>query len=112
MIAKKCYRVTNGIIVVIDADYEEFADLNDDDISIEFVEYGINIVIGDCVVPIPEIMFDYIIDNNNVTIYATNDDEYFFEPTLHIELPKDTLVEAKGVYKYWSMQKDTVAQQG
>jgi len=111
MIANKCFKVANGIVVVLNIETEELANITEEDLAIEFAEYGLNVIIGSNVVPIPEIMFDYITENRNITIYAVNDAEYFFEPTLHLELPKESLIEAKGAYRFWSMQKDAVAEQ-
>ncbi len=111
MIAKNCYMVTGGIMVMLYIDDRELENISEEDIAIEFADYGLNVIVGDNIVPIPEAMFDYITENRNITIYAINTDNYFIKPTLHLELPKDSLVDAKGAYRFWIAQRYAVENQ-
>ena len=111
MIAKNCYMVTGGIMVALYIDDSELENISEEDIAIDFADYGLNIMVGDIIVPIPEVMYDYITENRNITIYAVNSDNYFFKPTLHLELPKESIIEAKGAYRFWIAQRYPVENQ-
>ncbi len=50
--------------------------------------------------PLPEDLLDYITENRFVTIYQLNGSHYLHPPTATIELEKETLIEAKAVYRY------------
>ena len=111
MIANKCFMVADGIMVVLDIDDKELENISEEDIAIEFADYGLNVIVGDNIVPIPEVMFDYIKENRNITIYTVNPDNYIFSPTLRLALPKESLIEAKGAYRFWFAQKHSVETQ-
>ena len=66
---------------------------------------------ADIIVQIPELMLNNIKKNENITIYAVNSDNYFFKPTLHLELPKESIIEAKGAYRFWIAQRYPVENQ-
>ena len=57
--------------------------------------------VNDIEIPIPESMFEYFVDNSNVTIYPYEADNYFSEPIFTVSIPKDSFIEIKAVYNYW-----------
>ena len=62
--------------------------------------YGLEVRIDEIVVPIPEFMLEFVIDNNAITFYRADNEEYMWEPLLSVEIPRDGLIEARGAYKF------------
>jgi hypothetical protein len=56
--------------------------------------------IGEIIVPIPEFMLEFIVDNNIITFYGADDADYLWEPILSVEIPRDDIIEARGAYKF------------
>ena len=44
--------------------------------------YGIEVRVDEIVVPIPEFMLEFVIDNNTITFYRADNAEYLWEPLL------------------------------
>ena len=96
-----CLRVEGGIIVpVYNVEPETVKRLSGSSVLISVKSYGLDVRIDDVVVPIPEFMLEFVIDNNTITLYRANNQEYLWEPLLSIEVPRDDLIEARGAYKF------------
>jgi len=98
----KCLVVENGLICLVDGDYEKsIDDLKDDDITISFMEGGLAIVLQEkVIIPIPEATLDYFVDNANLTLYPFNPLNYIEKPIVTICLSRDTMVEARSIYHF------------
>lgn len=105
MITIHCLKAQGGIIVPVLPVFPEeyFKKITKKDISVKVAEYGFDVIIKDLTVPILEFMMDFFVENRSITIYLMIDDEYMWEPVYAVELAKDELVEARGVYKHLSM---------
>ncbi|MBP7526412.1 MAG: hypothetical protein KA801_00710 [Syntrophorhabdaceae bacterium] len=110
MIVMHCLKVAGGIIVPVYMEAETALDkVTDQDISISVSEYGIDVRIKYLVIPVPEYMLEYLIGNNKITLYLADDSQYFWEPILAVEIPKNNLVEANGIYRYKQKQQGAVS---
>ena len=100
-IAGSCFKAQGGIIVPIyDIESETVRHLSKDHVSISVKNYGVDVLLRDIIVPIPEFMLDFFIDNNTITLYSAHNCEYLWEPVAAVEIPKRDLLEATGAYKY------------
>ena len=100
-IADNCFKAQGGIIVPIyDIEPEAVRHLSKDHISISVKNYGVDVLLREIIVPIPEFMLDFFIDNNTITLYSAYNGEYLWEPVAAVEIPKRDLLEAKGAYKF------------
>ena len=96
-----CLKVQGGIIVpVYNVEPEAMKRLSGSSILISVKSYGIEVRIDEIVVPIPEFMLEFVIDNNTITFYRADNAEYLWEPLLSVEIPRDDLIEARGAYKF------------
>lgn len=101
MTAYKILKVNGGIIALVDLAGIDVLNINDKDVSIHLADYGLLIKIGDIQIPITESLFEFISNNRNVTIYHAGIENYIEEPALLVELSKESLIEAKGIYSFW-----------
>jgi hypothetical protein len=96
-----CLKVQGGIIVpVYNVEPELLKRLSGSSILISVKSYGLEMRIDEIVVPLPEFMLEFIIDNNTITFYRADNAEYLWEPVLSVEIPRDDVIEAKGAYKF------------
>ena len=96
-----CLKVQGGIIVpVYNVEPEAVKRLSGSSILISVKSYGLEVRIDEIVVPIPEFMLEFVIDNNTITFYRADNAEYLWEPLLSVEIPRDDLIEARGAYKF------------
>ena len=102
MFVTNCLRAGNGLIVPVPPAYgkEYFKTMSEKDISISVADYGLEVLVGDIVIPVPEFMVDFLAENRTVTIYSADPSQYVWEPEFALELPKDGIVEARGAYKH------------
>jgi hypothetical protein len=93
--------VQGGIIVpVYNVEPEALKRSSGSGVFISVKSYGLEVRIGELIVPIPEFMLEFVIDNNLITFYEADSAEYLWEPILSVEIPRDDLVEARGAYKF------------
>lgn len=96
-----CLKAHGGIIVpVYNLESEAVKRLSGSSILISVKSYGLDVRVDEIVVPIPEFMLEFLIDNNTITFYKADDAEYLWEPLLAIEIPREDLIEARGAYKF------------
>ncbi|MGD0231753.1 MAG: hypothetical protein ABSC19_15600 [Syntrophorhabdales bacterium] len=96
-----CLKVQGGIIVpVYNVEPEALKRSSGSGVFISVKSYGLEVRIGELIVPIPEFMLEFVIDNNLITFYEADSAEYLWEPILSVEIPRDDLVEARGAYKF------------
>jgi hypothetical protein len=97
-----CLKVHGGIIALVRAvEPEKAKSLSTDHISISVKSYGLDVLLDDAVIiPIPEFMLGFFLENSTIWIYHTDEMEYLWEPFLTIEIPKEEIIEAKGAYKF------------
>ena len=101
MVVLHCMKAEGGIIVpVYMEETVSFNKVTDKDISVSVRDYGIDVKIRDLVIPIPEYMLDYFVENGTITLYLADDSVYLWEPILTVEIPKNKLVEANGIYRF------------
>jgi hypothetical protein len=106
MIVRKCLKVSGGILALADLNPSNIPDITEKDVSINLVDYGLLIKIGLVEVPIPEALFEFIIENRRITIYPWGADNLIEEPALAIQVSKEALIEAKGIYCFWKKSKN------
>ncbi len=96
-----CLRVQGGIIApVYNLEPEEVKRSSGSSILVSVKGYGLEVRIDEIVVPIPEFMLEFVIDNNSITFYRADNEEYMWEPLFSVEIPRDDLIEARGAYKF------------
>ena len=100
--AIKCLIVQEGLVYLVDNNHlRDLENLRIEDISISNTKDGIAIILKkNMVLPIPEELFDYIIDNRNITLYTFSPENYIEEPVITFCLSKDVLIEAKSIFKF------------
>ena len=97
-----CLRVRGGIIALVTTvELEKAKGFSADRVSISVKSYGLDILLDDVVIiPIPEFMLGFFVENTTIWLYRADDTEYLWEPLLTIEIPKEEIIEAKGAYKF------------
>lgn len=100
MVAYKCLKVDNGLIALVDVPKDCLVNVKNEDLAIYLRDYGLTVRIKQVEIPIPEILFDYFIENRTITIYPLEINNYLEEPILSLEISKDSILEAKGIYSY------------
>ena len=96
----KCFSVNGGLLVIVEHLEGSPSSIKKISGQLGVEEEGLVLLLGEYEIPLPEDLFDYITDNRLVTIYQVNGGHYLHLPTATIELDKDTLIEAKAVYRY------------
>lgn len=104
--AYKCLKAQDGIIVLVDLAEYDITTICDKDVSINLADYGLLIRIGSIEIPIPELLIDFILENRNIIIYNSGVENYVEGPSLWIELARESLIEAKGIYNFWKGDKE------
>jgi len=101
-VVSNCLRVRGGIIALVRAvEPEKAKGFSADRVSISVKSYGLDILLDDAVIiPIPEFMLGFFLENSTIWFYRADDTEYLWEPLLTIEIPKEEIIEAKGAYKF------------
>jgi len=96
-----CLKVQGGIVVpVYSVEPETMRRFAGKSVVISVKSYGLEVRIDEIVVPIPEFMLEFVVDNNTITFYRADNEEYMWEPLFSIEIPRDELIEARGAYKF------------
>lgn len=98
-----CYKVKNGIIVIVPVTDENTFNAGKNGkpaANLVITEYGLALFYKGHEIPIPEEMFDYITENNVVTLYEQKEGEYIHPVAATIEIGKNMLVEGRTIYKY------------
>lgn len=96
-----CYKVNNGIIVIV-PDGGILKTVRNTRLTANLVitGYGLALLYQGYEIPIPEEMFDYIAEHNVVTVYEQKDGEYVHPVAATIEINKNLLAEGTTIYKY------------
>lgn len=102
MVVLHCLKAEGGIIapVYMEEGIESFKKVTDKDVSVSVKDHGIDVKIKELVIPIPEYMLDFFVENGTITIYLADDSVYLWEPILAVEIPKNKLVEVNGIYRF------------
>ena len=102
MFVANCLRAGNGLITFVPPDYgkEYFKTVSEKDILVSVSDYGLEVIIGDITVPVPEFIMDFLAENRTITVYVADPSQYMWEPEFAVELSKDCVVEARGAYKH------------
>ncbi len=98
----KCLIFQGGIICLVDNDYiKDIEDTKTEDISIAVNQKGIALILKKIlVIPIPEELIDYLIDNRDIIIYTFSPENYIEEQVMTIKLSRDALIEAKSIFNF------------
>lgn len=100
MVAYTSIILSEGIVALFhDANGALLPDEND--VAIEIADYGLNIIAGDMVIPVPAMLIEHLIQNGRITVFNKKPTQYISEPVVEINLPEKTLSEAKGAYELW-----------
>jgi hypothetical protein len=94
-----CLKVQHGIIALVD-EQEEINTVNGHDIVVKKKDHGVNIIVGNLTIAIPEKLFDYLFDNPIIAVYQLKRYGYVAEPDLIINLDKLTLMSLRGIYSH------------
>ena len=102
MQAIKCLIFQEGLIYLVDNNHlRNLENLRTEDISVSSTKNGIAIILKNyMVLPIPEELLDYIIDNRNITLYTFSAENYIEEPVITFSLSKNALIEARSIFKF------------
>ena len=96
----RCFLAKGGILVVLEPLDGSTLNVKKLSAHLRVEEDGLVLLLGECSIPLPEDIFDYITENRIVTIYEVDVSRYANPPTVTIELEKDILIEAKAIYRY------------
>lgn len=110
MVAYKILVVENGLIVLADIDGIDTPRLTKDDVKIEINTTGFVIKVDELSITIPERVIDFFLENRTITLYPFSPENYIEEPALIIELSREAIIEARGVFTFW--KKSNAVQQG
>lgn len=102
MFVTNCLRAANGVIISVPPLHETgyLKAVSEKDISISVTDYGLEVHIREIVIPVPEYIIDFLAENPTVTVYLADPSQYMWEPEFAVELSKEGIVEARGVYKH------------
>ncbi len=107
--AFKCLMVKDGLICLIDAEYAKTLkvdDLKSGDAYVTAYDKGIAIVVkDDFIIPVPDDMVEYIIDNPNIVLYSFDPACYIEKPIITIGVSRDALIESKGMYNFMKFRE-------
>jgi hypothetical protein len=110
--ALKALFVKDGLICMVDRGYADWLlDIKSEDILVDVADDGLVVVLenqekpeNNIILPIPEELIDYVIDNRRITVY-TFSEGYIERPVINIDLLRDTLIEARSIYLYKKSQR-------
>lgn len=112
--AIKCIKINDGVIVFANnIDNIDVENINpESDIEFYFTDYGLLIKIQDILaIPVPEVLMDYLIENNNIYIFNLFNDSYIEElPKFAITIDKNALHKVIGAFDYWKQNQKATAQ--
>ena len=91
-----CLKVQNGLIGLVDS-REEIRAFNGRNIEAERTGYGVNLIVGNLIIPIPNKLIDYLFENPVIAVYQLKRYAYVAEPDFVINLDKMTLMSLKGI---------------
>ena len=94
-----CLKVQHDIVALVD-EQEEINTVHGHNIEVEKKDYGVNIIVGNLTVPIPEKLFDYLVENPIIAVYQLKRYPYVAEPDLIINLDKLSLMSLRGICHY------------
>ncbi len=98
MIVSNCLKTEEGIIVPV---FSLPLRIDKKDISCKAIEIGVLLSVGDIQIPIPEEMIDHMAAHGRVVIYFLDGERYLSEPATRVEIPRELIFEAKGVYRHF-----------
>lgn len=101
MVAYKLLIVENGFIALADIEGYDLSKVMNNDVKIDITSVGFVIKVGKLAITIPERLIDLFLANHVITVYPFSADNYMEEPALTIELARDAIIEAKGVFTFW-----------
>ena len=110
MLAYKILLVENGLIVLADIDSIDTSKLTKNDVRIEIIATGFVIKVDELSIAIPERIIDFFLENHMITLYPFSAENYIEEPAISIELSREAIIEARGVFTFW--RKSIAASQG
>jgi len=94
-------KVSNGIAIVLNHPININNNKNIVDIFVD--DAGLRISYQGATIILPEDMLDYFVENNNITIYPGKnnpDFSYLLSPIVTLEIQKESLIEARAIFKY------------
>ncbi len=108
----ECLKVKNGIIVVTipPTDNGIGTGRPKDDTTLILGPHGLILIYKDHQIPIPEEMFDYVLENRIISIYELNATEHLHSPTVTFELERDKLIEGTTIYRYEKKRVEEIGQ--
>jgi hypothetical protein len=111
MTAFKILIVQNGLIVLSDITGDNVSKLTKKDVQINIVSSGLSIRAGELSITIPENIIDFFLEHPTITIYSFSAQNYIEEAIFSIDLSRESIIEARGIYNYWKKANLTAAQQ-
>ena len=101
MKAIMCLKVKNGIVVTIPGlDGNVKITRSEENIPLTLDPAGLALIYKAYRIPIPEEMFDYILENRIVGIYEVNANQHLQTPSAIFEISRDSLIEGIAVYRH------------
>ena len=107
MIAYKVLIVSNGLIALADTDGYDVSKIAKEDINIEINIAGFMIHVGELLIAIPEHIIDFFLESRAITIYPFSVNNYIEEAVLSIELSRESIIEARGVFTFLKKSNST-----
>lgn len=107
MIAYKILVIENGLIVLADIGGIDMSRLTKDDVNIEINATGLVIKVDELSIAIPERVIDFFLENRTIMLYPFSAENYIEEPVLSIELSREAIIEARGVFTFWKKSNTT-----
>jgi len=98
MMVHTCFKTEEGIMVAV---FSTPLKVDKTEVSCRAIDIGILLCIGALEIPIPEAMIEHVTAHRNVVIYFLDGERYFVEPASRLEIARELLFEAIGVYKYF-----------
>ncbi len=96
----KSLEVKDGIIVLANMPEDYFEDVKPEELTLRVADDYLLLRVKELNIPILPDMYDYLMDNRNITIYPYSMDKYMEKPLYKVEIAQKSLIEAVALFNY------------
>jgi len=96
----KCLEVRDGIIALANMPEDYFDDVEPEELTLRITDDFLLLTVKDLNIPILPDMYDYLMNNRNITIYPYSIDKYMEKPLYRVEVTQKSLIEAVTIFNY------------
>lgn len=98
--ALKCLKMLDGLIFLIPEGIDGPRKINASAIQVAVNDVGVYIQADEIILPVFDAVLAHIVKNPNIQLWFVKGDRFVEEHAVILELDRDALLEAKGVWEY------------